>query len=395
VVWLSTEPLSPVGGEYRDMAPVRAQPARAGAPRLRGRETPRFVLDVAVLLAAVGAFALWIGLRIGGTRCVLIVDDVGTALAALAATALCARAAVRQGGRLRLTWWLLAGACVCWALAEITWAVYDLVLDQAVPVPSWADVGYLGAIPLAVGALWFHPALRATQTQKVRTFFDGLVIATALLLTSWTLVLGPLWRSTDLSSLGGVVALAYPFGDVVIIFFVLLAIRRVRDGTRSTLVCLLGGLLAMALADSTYTYLSETHAYATSNLIDTGWFAAYLGIGLAAFWSGSGLERATPTAGLAATTRTSFLTPFVPALLALGVVGVELTLGHKLDGPATGMALALVALVLVRQALLALELAAPAQSAEATWLTDVVRVALGRTTTTPEPDPRRHSGAHA
>jgi hypothetical protein len=228
------------------------------------------VIDATVALAAGGAFALWIGLRIGGTRCVLIVDDIGTALAALAATALCARAAIRQGGRLRLTWWLLAAACGCWALAEITWAVYDLVLDRAVPVPSWADVGYLGAIPLAVGALWCHPALHATQTRKLRTFFDGLVIATALLLTSWTLVLGPLWRSTDLSTLGGVVALAYPFGDVLIIFFVLLAIRRVRSGERLTLVCLLGGLLAMALSDSLYTYLSETHTYATSSLIDTG-----------------------------------------------------------------------------------------------------------------------------
>ncbi len=350
-------------------------------------------MDVVVAAVAVGAFALWIGLRIGGPRCVVIVDDIGTAAAALAATALCARAAVRQDGRLRLTWWLLAAACGCWTLAEITWAVYDLILDQAVPMPSWADVGYLGAIPLAVGALWCHPALHARQARKLRTFFDGLVIATALLLASWVLVLGPLWRSTDLSTMGGVVAVAYPFGDVVIIFFVLLAIRRVRPGDRTALVCLLGGLLAMAMSDSIYTYLSETDSYATSSLIDTGWFAAYLGIGLAALWSGSGRKRLTPADGRAATTRTSFLTPFVPALLALGIVAVELTLGHKLDGPATLMALALVILVLARQGLLALELATLRPQAEATWLKDLVRVALGRT---PSPDPAadRHSGAH-
>ena len=376
------------------MAPVRAKPARAGAHRPRGPGTSRLIVDVAVAVAAVGAFALWIGLRIGGPRCVMVVDDIGTAVAALAATALCARAASRHGDRLRLTWWLLAAACGCWTLAEMSWAVYDLVLDQAVPVPSWADVGYLGAIPLAVGALWCHPALTAARARRLRTFFDGLVIATALLLTSWTLVLGPLWRSSDLSTLGGLVALAYPFGDVVIIFFVLLAIRRVRSGNRTVLVCLFGGLLAMALSDSIYTYLSETHTYATSSLIDTGWFAAYLGIGLAAFWSGSGWERVTPTEGRAPTTRMSFLTPFVPALLALGVVAVELTLGHKLDGPATLMALALVILVLARQGLLALELAAPGPHAEATWLTDLVRVALGRTTPSPDPKAGRDSGAH-
>ena len=53
--------------------------------------------------------------------------------------------------------------------------------------------------------------------------FDGLVVATALLFLSWTLVLGPLWRSADLSTWAGVVALAYPFGDVVIVFFIVLA----------------------------------------------------------------------------------------------------------------------------------------------------------------------------
>jgi hypothetical protein len=84
----------------------------------------------------------------------------------------------------------------------------------------------------------------------------------------------------------------------------------------------------------------------------------------------------------------------VPALLGLGVVGVELTLGHKLDGPATLMALALVSLVLAREGLLARELATPGRNAEATWLKDLVRVALGRTTPGPDTEPSPHSEAH-
>src|SRR5450755_4626477 len=101
-MWRTTAPEAPAGTEYRGMAPVRAKLARAGTPGRRGPRTSRLVVDLAVAVAAIGAFALWIGLRIGGTRCVLIVDDIGTAAAALAATALCARAAIRQGGRLRL-----------------------------------------------------------------------------------------------------------------------------------------------------------------------------------------------------------------------------------------------------------------------------------------------------
>ena len=34
-----------------------------------------------------------------------------------------------------------------------------------VPVPSWADVGYLSAIPLTVAALVVHPATRGSGTR--------------------------------------------------------------------------------------------------------------------------------------------------------------------------------------------------------------------------------------
>jgi hypothetical protein len=204
------------------------------------------------------------------------------------------------------------------------------------------------------------------------------VIATALLFLSWTLVLGPLWHRTDLSTLGGVVALAYPFGDVVVAFFILLAVRRMRVGDRLALWCLLGGLLAMALSDSTYSYLVEANRYSTGSLIDAGWIAAYLGIALAAFSSDPErrfvLRRAAP---LRASLR-SFLIPIVPAVLALLVVGIELQLGHHLDRTSRLMAFGLVILVLARQALLASELLAPRDGPEARWLKKVARVALGR-----------------
>ena len=45
---------------------------------------------------------------------------------------------------------------------------------------------------------------------------------------------------------GGLVALGYPFGDVVIVFFILVAVRGMTVHDRA-LWCLLGGLLLMPL----------------------------------------------------------------------------------------------------------------------------------------------------
>src|ERR1022692_1715033 len=321
--------------------------------------TPRrFLGGGGVVMLVTGLFAAWIVLRIGGARVTLWVDDVLTPLAALIACVLCLCARARHSGRMRLFWTLLGCATAFWTIAEIIWGYYALILNVAVPVPSWADVGYLSAIPLAIAALVVHPATRGSGTRKTRSVFDGLVVATALLFLSWTLVLGPLWRSTNLDTWSGIVAVAYPFGDVVIVFFIVLALRGMTSGDRLSLWCLLAALLAMALADSTFTYLTASSSYASPGLIDTGWVAAYLGIALAAFSSRPSsevvlrAERAQPSLA-------SLVAPLVPVLLALAVTAVEIRLGHHLDHAAWLMAFALVALVLVRQGLILFELLGP------------------------------------
>jgi hypothetical protein len=336
----------------------------------------RFLGAVSVVVLATGLVGAWIGLRVGGSRVTLWVDDVVTPLTALIACVLCLRARARHSGRMRLFWSLLGCATAFWTFAEIVWGYYALVLDVEVPVPSWADVGYLSAIPLAVAALVVHPATRGSGTRKARWVLDGLVVATALLFLSWTLVLGPLWRSTDLGTWSGVVALAYPFGDVVIVFFIVLAMRGMTSGDRLSLWCLLAGLLAMALADSTFTYLTASSNYTSPGLIDTGWVVAYLGIALAAFSSQPSSARVL-SAERARPSLASLIAPLMPVLLALAVAGVEIRLGHHLDHTAWLMAFGLVALVLVRQGLILFELLAHSRDAQAGLMERLTHAALG------------------
>ena len=183
------------------------------------------VAAAAGALAVTLLFAMWLEFHLGGNRGVHRFDDIVTALAALTACLACLAAAKRSSQAMRRFWGLIGLALVAWTSAEVIWAIYDLALRVPVPVPSWADVGYLGAIPLAAAALLCHPGMHVAGTHKARATLDGLAIGTALLLLSWTFVLGPLWRHTDLTSSGGIVALAYPFGDLVILFLVVLSVR--------------------------------------------------------------------------------------------------------------------------------------------------------------------------
>jgi hypothetical protein len=310
---------------------------------------PRIVQALLLVLGLTVAFAILVGTGIGGSTVVRTADDGATAAAALAAAALCARAARAHADRLRAFWSLLAAACGAWTIGEGLWGVYDLTRDS-VPESSWADVGYLAALPLAGAALLTHPALQGRVVGKTRSVVDGLVLATSLFLIGWLLVLEPLQRTVDLGSRDGIVTMSYPLGDVVILLLIVLVIRGTTDHDRLDLWLLLAGLLLIAGSDAVYTYLSSTRDYGSGGLVDTGWFAGYLAIALAALGR-SRVALVTPrrSSGL---TRAALVTPFVPMLAALALVAVEVEVGHPLDHVGLLVSFALVGLVLLRQALL-------------------------------------------
>jgi hypothetical protein len=308
------------------------------------------LVATASALSITFVFFLWLVLHVGGNNGVRYFDDIVTALAALSACVACLLAGRRQSGSERRFWVLLGSALGAWTFAEVIWGVYDLVLNTAVPVPSWADVGYLGAIPLAAAALLCHPGMRAAGSYKTRATLDGLAIGTALLLLSWTFVLGPLWRHTDLTTAGGIVALTYPFGDMVIIFLIVLSVRSMTATGRRPLLWVLVGLFAMAVSDSTYAYLVEVGRFSTGNLVDIGWVVGYLAIAVGASGDAGQTVR-VPSELPTEASLASLVTPYVPVLLALSVITFELELHHHVDRFSWLTGLSLTLLVIARQAL--------------------------------------------
>jgi diguanylate cyclase (GGDEF)-like protein/PAS domain S-box-containing protein len=182
-------------------------------------------------------------------------------------------------------WKLMGASALSWASGQAAWTWYETVLGREVPFPSLADVGYLAAPPLAAAALITLPFAARSLAGRVRQVLDGLMIAASLLLASWVLVLRPLFRSGGDDLLGQVISLAYPIGDVVVgtIVLFILARARVGRGTRGTPLPLLGGgLVAIAVADSGFVYLTAVGSYSSGALIDAGWFLGYLLVLLAA-----------------------------------------------------------------------------------------------------------------
>ena len=166
-----------------------------------------------------------------------------------------------------------------WAAGEVVWSVYEVGMGVPVPYPSLADAGFLAAVPFAVaGIRAFWGEARGTSA-RWRIWFDGVIVALALTSTAWGFGLRTVWES---SSTTKALDLAYPVGDILVGTVLILAIRRASQH-KGRMALLLAGVASYSIADSAFSYLTAQGSFGSvGNVIDTGWFAGFLLIALAA-----------------------------------------------------------------------------------------------------------------
>jgi signal transduction histidine kinase len=169
-----------------------------------------------------------------------------------------------------------------WAAGEVVWSIYEVGMGVEVPYPSLADAGFLAAVPLAIAgirAFWGPP--RGTSA-RWRIWFDGVIVAIALTSTAWGFGLRTVWESDSPTR---ALDLAYPVGDILIGTVLILAVRRATQQQKGRMALLLVGVACYSVADSAFAYLTAQGAFGSvGNVIDTGWFAGFLLIALAAIY---------------------------------------------------------------------------------------------------------------
>ncbi len=344
---------------------------------------PRREAGLATLI--LGVFLAWLLLKPGDHTLFVIGDNVGLLGTALVGAAWCvwggggrrprgarpAPAAPRPAlARPRPP--LLLGLGLCsQAVGAAIWLCYAAVLHQPVPFPSWADAGWLGGYPFWLLALLLLPRQPLSRATRAHLLLDGLMIITALATVSWFFILGPVIVAGTGAPFATLVTAAYPFADLLLLACLVLFPGRSADvRLRPALAMLTLGLSVIAVTDSLYTYKALHGLYAPGDLIDGGWVAAWLLLGLGA----RALRRAHAAQPDAAPTvpdttpalvRDAVAIPalwrallpyaLVPALGALVVYSRTLVGDKTLERGLSLGAMTLLALVVAHQALVILE----------------------------------------
>jgi two-component system sensor histidine kinase/response regulator len=244
----------------------------------------------------------------------------------------------------------MALAAGVWASGQAIWSFYGLTRDHVYPFPSPADAAFLGyAVPAAI-ALFTFPRAQRSRVAFLRTLLDAAVIAGAVLFISWSTVLGPIYNTESPDILGRVTGLAYPIVDVVMASLVLVLTMRRPAGERLPWLCLGGGLLVLAVTDSTYVRLTFTGVTGvTGTPLALGWILAFLLVALAGLVPhkmGARTDKGVYSLALE-------LIPYVPVLGAVVLSASDLADGRDPFLLLTG--LTVLVLVIARQILIVFE----------------------------------------
>jgi len=289
--------------------------------------TRKFAVAAAAVLMASIAYALILKTGLFGDRAVTIIDDLGEALAAAIASAACAWAASRAGGKERLGWTLMSISTGLWAAGELVWSYYEVWQQVTVPYPSLADAGFLGAVPFAIGGIraFWSDAAHGTS-DRWRVWFDGVIVAIALTCTAWAFGLREVYQSDSSTKL---LDLAYPVTDIVVGTVLILAIRRAARHQAGKMALLLAGIACYSVADSAFAYLNAQGSYeSVGSVLNTGWFAGFLLIGLAAVYPAAPVKAAAKQAPL---DLWQLALPWMTLLLAAAGDVYASLFGHDVD----------------------------------------------------------------
>jgi len=249
------------------------------------RATTYFIL-LAVLLLALN-IGLTFALQDNEQVRLVIMDLMSPAINLLCTAALIVAAvnSAKFSRRMSTAWGVIAAAQLVYTLGDIAWSVIEVGFGEA-PFPSSADWFYLAYYPLLLTGILLLPGQKTGAFAWIKKGLDmGIAMVSAILLF-WNFLIGPLIQAgAEEPMLTQVLSMAYPVGDLLLMFALLVLLYNRPSFADTTPIALLTiGTLNMVATDSIFSYQSLMGTYVSGSLLDVGWIVGYLFTGLAGVW---------------------------------------------------------------------------------------------------------------
>ena len=256
-----------------------------------------------LILALTGLFVTYLLLKPGGPGPVTFVDNViqgllegvglmlalpvflqGIGRTGRSPTSFAERVAPARTGQ-RWVPLLLSLGILSYIIGQVLWTYNENILQLPAKdlFPTWADAGFLGSYPFVLLALLLLPTRPLPANTRTRIALDSLLIMVGVTTFSWYFILGPTIMQGAGTVLAQVIATAYPFMTLVLIFCLLLLVIDSHDhAIRPVALILALAFIIIVTTDSIYLYQQLHNEYTTGTMLDVGWPLGYMLVGLGA-----------------------------------------------------------------------------------------------------------------
>jgi PAS domain S-box-containing protein len=308
----------------------------------------RFLVAVPLASGLVVLFAVLLQPALFPLETRQAVSGAGLLLGGVVAAVSCQVRAALTTGRRRRSWQLLVIAALI-AIAGNVWVA--IIGADPVDAPSALGDASIGvALLLSIVALLGFPSVRRRGVDLLIMSLDGLVMGAAVLITVSVLVYSELLDTSADQLDSRASALIFPLLDVVLATVALLLVVRSRGDDRPALALLAAGFVMYAVADLTFAVQVADETFAFGTVLDLGWIAGYLLIGLAAWYPSTDADAPPATTPGVSEARDTMLVFSV--LLVAAFVQVAFGTPDKLQAPQAVLWLILICATGARQTLL-------------------------------------------
>lgn len=191
---------------------------------------------------------------------------------------------------------LISLGTTSWGLGTLIWSFYNFVLHIPVPYPSWADLGYVLAVPFwTIGVFYLSKATGAKFSLRQLRGRLMLILLPLLAAVASYYFLYVIARESSFVVEGGLLKIFldfyYPLGDWVILTFAFLifglSLQYLGGRFRWPVMTIILGFIFMFISDFTFSYTTTVESYYNGHLADLLFTVAIfvISLGVAGFYT--------------------------------------------------------------------------------------------------------------
>ncbi len=220
-------------------------------------------------------FLAWQVFGWGGVKHRMLISDLAFIPVSLTAAGLALRAG-RRGNmdpRTARAWRIVAASFLLYWLGDLIWTVEENL--GSAPFPSIADVAYILFYPVLLWGFFSFPATPRSSSERTELWLDGGTVLVGTSMILWYFSLGPTAQETGSDFLESAVSLAYPLGDLVLLFGITrILLGRPPRGAGHALGILATSLLVLVAGDIGFAHMSLNDTYAGGDWPDSAFMIA-------------------------------------------------------------------------------------------------------------------------